>query len=319
MNVKTLPKGKKRRLKIRTKNKSYQPQDSSLYNLSPRRLEKELKISLAELEKLCPDENYRVFMQGTREIQCPKYELNKVHTRLASLLCRIKMPDYLHSGVKRRSYVTNALMHRGNVPVLTMDISKFFPFVTKSSIFNALIYHFKIDRDVAGVLAEICTIDGHLPTGSRISLPLAYWCSTKMYEKLERYCQNKDIRMTVYVDDITFSGKAVNRLVGKHAANIIGEAGYKVNEKKTKFFNASTPKLITGVIIKGEEVKVRNKHQKRIHELLEELPEARDDEHLETMQKELLGRLDAAGQLEQRFSSVARVMRDKINNPNINK
>jgi retron-type reverse transcriptase len=308
-------KEKKKRLKIRTKNKSYNINDSSLYNLSPQRLEKELKLSRAELEELCADENYRVFMQETREIQCPKYELNKVHTRLASLLCRIQMPDYLHSGVKKRSYVSNAMTHLGNVPVLTMDISKFFPSVTKSSIFNAFTGHFKIDRDVAGLLSELCTVDSHLPTGSRISLPLAYWCSKKMYEKLERYCQNKNIRMTVYVDDITFSGEAVNKLVEKHVASIIREAGYKVNEKKTRLYSSDKPKLITGVIINGDKVKVRNKHQLRIHELLQEMPEPESDEHLKAMQKELLGRLDAAGQLEERFSSMARVLRVKINKP----
>jgi len=248
-------------------------------------------------------------MREGREIQCPKFKLNKVHTRLASLLCRIKMPDFLHSGVKKRSYVTNAHAHLGDHPILTMDISSFFKSVSKTSIYHSFIEYFNMSPDIAGVLAELCSYNGHLPTGSRISLPLSFWCSKKMYDKLERYCLNKSIKMTVYVDDITFSGSMVTSLVSKHLGRVIQSSGYKVNLKKTRLYPKHKPKLITGVVVDGEKVKVRNEHQKKIHELLEEMPDPIDDERLEQLQVELLGRLNAAGQVEQRFSGVAKSIR----------
>lgn len=308
MSVKSLQHAK---LKIKTNNKSYPIKDSSLYNLTPHRLQKGLGLSIDELEKLTLDDNYRVFMQGNREIQFPKYKLNRVHTRLASLLCRIEMPDYLHSGVKKRSYITNAKAHLGNHPVLTMDISLFFKSISKPSIYNIFKEQFNSSPDVAGLLASLCSYKYHLPTGSRISLPLSYWCSNKMYSRLQNYCINKKIKMTAYVDDITFSGDSLSKLSIKHIENIISDSGYKVNKDKTRFYPKDKPKMITGVILNGDNIKVRNKHQKRIHELLIEMPTSTNDEHLEEMQTELLGRLDAAGQVEQRFSSVARSIRKK--------
>jgi len=311
MNEKSSQGLKKKKLKIKTKNKSYSVKDSSLYNLTKNRIEKQLGCSLLHLEALRSDDNYRVFMVDDREIQCPKFQLNKIHTRIASLLCRIQMPDFLHSGVKKKSYVTNANAHLGDHPVLTMDISSFFKSVSKTSIYNSFVQYFNVSPDIAGLLAELCSYNGHLPTGSRISLPLSFWCSKKMYDKLNSYCFNKDIKMTVYVDDITFSGEQVTSLVQKHLIRIIHGSGYQVNQKKTRLYAKYKPKQITGVVVNGNETKVRNAHQRKIHELLEEIPSPRDEEHLKKLQVELLGRLNAAAQVEIRFSGIARSIRNK--------
>lgn len=311
MNEKIFQGAKKKKLKIETNNKSYSIKDSSLYNLTKNSLEKQLGCSLLSLDTLRSDDNYRVFMVDGREIQCPKFKLNKIHTRIASLLCRIEMPDFLHSGVKKKSYVTNANAHLGDHPVLTMDISSFFKSISKTSIYNSFLQYFNISPDIAGLLAELCSYNGHLPTGSRISLPLSFWCSKKMYDKLSSYCFNKDIKMTVYVDDITFSGERVSLLVQKHLSRIIHDSGYQVNQKKTRLYTKYKPKQITGVIVNGNVTKVRNAHQRKIHELLEEMPYPRDEEHLDKLQVELLGRLNAAGQVEKRFSGIARSIRNK--------
>ena len=97
MNEKSSQSVNKKKLKIRTNNKSYSIKDSSLYNLTKNSLEKQLGCTLLHLETLRSDDNYRVFMVDDREIQCPKFQLNKIHTRIASLLCRIEMPDFLQS------------------------------------------------------------------------------------------------------------------------------------------------------------------------------------------------------------------------------
>lgn len=120
--------------------------------------------------------------------------------------------------------------------------------------------------------------------------------------------------MTVYVDDITFSGEKVSLLAQKHLGRIIHDSGYKVNQKKTRLYAKYKPKHITGVIVNGNETKVRNAHQRKIHELLEEMPHPRDEEHLEKLQVELLGRLNAAGQVEKRFSGIARSIRNEYAN-----
>jgi len=116
--------------RIKSKNKSYTLKDSALYNLTTKkRLVDLLGRPISELKAVSTDNNYRIFdlekASKQREIQAPTFALDVVQTRIASLLVRVAAPDYLHSGIKGRSNITNAEAHIGNHPVLTMDIRKF--------------------------------------------------------------------------------------------------------------------------------------------------------------------------------------------------
>ena len=54
---------------------------------------------------------YRQWSDGDRKIQEATEGLRKVHVRIATLLRRIAPPDYRHSGVRGRSFLTNAAVH----------------------------------------------------------------------------------------------------------------------------------------------------------------------------------------------------------------
>lgn len=97
----------KPKLKISTRDKSYNLIDSPLYKLkNKKRLAQLLNINLCDFRTLTSDdENYSVFEQlskkgKVRKIQKPVHKLDVVHTRIASLICRIQTPLYLHSGKK---------------------------------------------------------------------------------------------------------------------------------------------------------------------------------------------------------------------------
>jgi len=300
--------------RIKSKNKSYSLKDSPLYNLTTKkRLEKLLGKSINELKDLLPENNYRVFHieknRKQREIQAPTYGLDVIHTRIASLLVRLAVPDYLHSGIKGRSNITNAAVHIGDHPVLTMDIQKFYPSVSKKSIYHFFHKTMNSAPDVAGVLAELCSYEDHIPTGSRLSMPLSFWANYSMYSKIHSLCLRKNSVMSVFVDDLTFSGKNVNRLFKNNVGRIIKDAGLIVHPDKTRIYSQDTPKLITGVIVDGNGMSVRNKHHKAIYTLFSAIPECKDDKELEEMQKELFGRLNAAGQINSVFKQRATMLR----------
>ncbi len=124
--------------------------------------------------------------------------------------------------------------------------------------------------------------------------------------------------MSVFVDDLTFSGKNVNKLFSNSVAKIVQDAGLIVHPGKTQLYGHDKPKLITGVIVDGDGMSVRNKHHKAIYTLFSDIPECTDDVQLEKMQKELVGRLNAAGQIDsafkQRASQVSRVGLKSIKN-----
>lgn len=142
---------KKSKLKIKTKGKAYPRQDSPLYNIKSKHiLAKLLHCTLEDLKRLSKDDgNYKEFQEdrenkSSRKIQQPAHHLDKVHTRIASLLCRMDTPSYLHSGKKNHSNVSNALAHadqdRIGVPMMTTDIKSFFPSTTRKMIFSFFLF-----------------------------------------------------------------------------------------------------------------------------------------------------------------------------------
>lgn len=315
----------KRKLKprINSQNKSYTLKDSPLYNLTTkRRLESILGGSISSLKELFRDNMYRVFLhekegKKPREIQAPTYDLDVVHTRIASLLVRIAAPEYLHSGIKGKSNITNAEVHVGDYPVLTMDIQAFYPSVTKKSIFHFFNKLMKASPDVAGVLAELCSYQDHIPTGSRLSMPLSFWANYPMYSRIHTLCERKDVRMSVFVDDLTFSGANVNKLLKKEVEGIITCAGLTVHPKKTVLYGRDKPKLITGAIVDKEGMKVRNKHHKSIYTSFSEMETCKDDVELELLQKQLIGRLNAAGQIDPTFKQRAKTYQNIVKKKNV--
>lgn len=94
----------------------------SLYNSFPRTIEKNGKTK-------------------TRQIEHPILELRLIQKKLVRLLDRIQPPDYLHSGFRGRSYITNALQHDCTVPIAKIDIKSFFPALTQVSCIVALRTH----------------------------------------------------------------------------------------------------------------------------------------------------------------------------------
>lgn len=306
---------KVRKQKIQTKNKSYDLADCALYKvLSKKRLEKILLSSLSELKKLTNDSNYITFYEKSdvnkkRLIERPNERLDFIHTRIASLISRVKQPDYMHSGLKGRSYITNAQAHLGNSPTLTTDIRSFFPSTLRNKVFYFFHKKLNCSADVAELLSHICTINGHIPTGSRISMPLAYWANSEMFNRLDLLAHSYNARMTVYVDDVTFSGAGVNGYFLHKVKRIIESEGHAMHPNKTIIFRRDDVKIVTGVIVLSNELKARNLLHKNIFSDMELWKKINGGLEKEALKKRLLGRIYAAANIENRFKDKARTLK----------
>ena len=118
----------------------YPLEQSPLYKItSPRRLAEVLGLDEAELEELANRlDNYKRFKVGKtkkRDVQEPKDRLRAIHKRISRWLARIETPDYLHSAIKGRSYITNAKAHRADTNLIKVDIRSFFQNVTKHAVY----------------------------------------------------------------------------------------------------------------------------------------------------------------------------------------
>lgn len=312
-------KPKRRKLKIQTNNKNYSLSDSCFYKLkSKRKLAGILNTNLLTLKELTKDSYYNCFTDTSgkkpRNIEHPLIELDKVHTRIASLLCRISQPDYMHSGTKGRSHISNATAHIGPHKVLTSDIQSFYPNTSKAMVFNFFSRTLKCSADVAELLSNICTCKGHLPTGSRISMPLAFWANEPLFEILNKFSVKRDVKFTVYVDDIVFSGNAIDFKFTHNIRNIISQHGHTAHPKKTKLYKSNETKIITGVAVGETKILVANKHQKRIYQdLIQWKILEGDGIQFDELNLRLVGRIISQSLIDPRLKDKVRTLKTSIN------
>lgn len=289
---------------------SYPRNQSIFYKVtSPQMLADRLRVTLDELNELCAAlDNYKRWTDKKtgRPIQEPKPKLDKVHKRVAALLAKIDTPDYLHSAIKGRSYITNASGHSVNTGCVKIDVRKFYP-----SVRSQAVHHFFLDRmlctgDVAGILTKLLTVDGHLPTGSSSSPILSYFAYEDMFEALAALAKANGCIMTVYVDDVVFTGIGAKRGLLYAARKVF--AAFRLYGHKTKLFRPGQPRIITGVAVTKEGMKLPNKRQKSISDDYAAFEALLDGREKLQIARRLTGRLFEASQIDSAWRSRAEAM-----------
>lgn len=277
----------------------YSVNQSPFYRLnSKRKLAELLGFEMADFTKLVDDSNYHRFLnkQG-REIQHPIKELDPVHSRIAKLLARLDLPDYLHSR-KGRSYVSNAAAHMSDVPLIKTDISKFYPSTSFSSVFNLFRESFYCSPDVAWHLARLCCYKGmHLPTGSYLSGIIAFLAHRSMFDEIFELSRRAGCTMTCYVDDIVLSGSKATKTLLYEVRGIIARHGLAAKREKSKTFPANKPKIVTGVVIRSDGLAVPNKRLQDAQRVRNMIMKTSDLREKDRLRSSLKGKLQEAKQI----------------------
>ena len=229
-----------------------------------------------------------------RLIEPPKYELKAIQKRLKRMLAKIRVPDYVFSGIKGKSYIDNVSFHIGeNRNLLKIDYSSFFPSISRDLVYGFFRSDLLCSPDVATILTNFTTVDitktqawkkqeivdffsdkkiectNHLISGAPTSQLLSYLVNHKMFDEMQLLSEKHGITMTIYVDDITFSSKnRISQQFKKQILSIIKRNHYTPSYKKTKLYSRCYPKLVTGVVInsKGEKTIKNSLRLKIIHE-----------------------------------------------------
>ncbi len=208
----------------------------------------------------------------SRQIQEPKRRLQWIHGKIHALLSRVEVPEYLHSAVRGRSYISNAAAHDPSMPMIKIDVKKFFASVPRVAIFNFFAGPMKCRRDVAGLLADMLTFDAHLPTGSAASPIIAFYAFKPMFDEIEQFALAHGLKMTCYVDDMALSGPRANKAALFEVRKIIARHGLKSH--KAHVFAATQPKVVTGVCNTPAGPRVPNKLHLKIKTGFEIYPAA---------------------------------------------
>lgn len=270
---------------------------SALFKLtSPRRLAEILLVPRSTLERLvnAGDSNYlvRPDRKSGRIIEEPKPQLKLIHQRFARLLAQIETPDYLHSGVKGRSYITNANAHGADHACIKLDIKKFFPSSSSHYVQRFFEEVLEYPPDVASRAKRLLTYDGHLPTGGNASTILSFWAYKPMFDEIEALAKHHQCEFTLYVDDMSITGVFANRKCQQEARKIISR--YALRAHKAKAFSPGQPRVLTGIAKTRRGREVPHRRAKGIATLEQEVATAPTTADKLKLLPSLIGKLSEA-------------------------
>jgi len=284
----------------------YPLHQSPLYCLhSRRRLASEvIGMPLSRLESLAGQaDNYRPATRYTgskqRTVRVPKPPLRDVQGRIGDLLNRIELAPYMHSGCRGRSYVSNALAHAGAPWVAKLDIQRFYPSVTRDRVWHFFVDTMKCAPDVAALLASICTYQGSVPIGSRVSQVLAFHVVRPMLDELQAFARSRGAVFTCYVDDLTFSGRDIDASFKEQAEAIVCRHGFTPHDSRRH--GPGEERRVTGVVLGSEGPRVPDRNLEQIQATRATLAHAHDDVARLLGLSRLAGQLAAAAAIEERF------------------
>lgn len=284
--------------------KTYPINQSPLYRLHKKSdLEQLLNLKRGVLKKeVCFDSQYSVFYidkkdGGKRKVVNPRgRQIVNIQDRLFRYLNRIERPDWVKSGRKGDSYITNAAAHQNNKYGMKSDISSFYDSVTYSKIRRFFLEKMEMSKDTAEIVTRMVTYKRCLPTGGKTSMLVAYFAYQNMFEEIHQISDDRGIVFTLYVDDLSFSSN--NRIevdFFDEIHKIISKYGLKAKWKKTIFYSNQGYREYTGVGIKDGDMVLPNFTRQGIIDCFAKCQKNPDDMEL---LESLKGKLIAARQIE---------------------
>lgn len=246
--------------------KRYPMVDSPFFKLKGKgQLERLLDLDLDTLPEVIAERHYRVWLnEKGREIQAPMGKLQVIHERIAHLLARIQLPDYVYSR-KGRSHVDNAVQHAAKVPLIKTDICRFYPSTTRAMVMATFRDQFQCAEDVAHILADICCYrQKHLPTGSAVSGYMAFFAAKPLLDRVDALARSRGCTMSCFVDDITISGPGADLGLLLEVRRLVRMHGLKTKTSKSRVYSATRPKPVTGTIVIAGGLRLPNKQHLRI-------------------------------------------------------
>lgn len=244
---------------------------------------------------------YQMYLtKDNRLVENPNPKLKMVQRRILQLLQRENnlIPNYIMNR-KGSSWIENGTFHKESKYFYIIDLSKFFPSIVRIKVFYYFRHYQKTSIDVANTLANILTINiddikmkssvkewydevnttrkhciplSHLPTGSPTSPILSYLTNIAMFNELNTISKNINLKMSIYVDDITFSSSSpISKSTRDKINNVINKNRYTINKNKTKLKTRKYDHIvITGVVLQKSSngVTIKNKLSKKIVDYL---------------------------------------------------
>ena len=207
-----------------------------------------------------------------RKITDPNRQLKRIQRRIHALLKYVETPDYLHSGVFGRSYITNAKYHQSSNYMVTLDIAAFYNNCKRSYVYKFWHKTCKCAPDIAEILTELTTYQSIIPTGCPTSQRVAFFSYKEMFDELNSIAENYHCKFSVFVDDLTFSSNdpfVMSKIVSE-VKRVLVSYRHKAKESKIKYYGKNDTKIVTGVAIySNHQLRPLNKQQWKLFKLIQ--------------------------------------------------
>jgi RNA-directed DNA polymerase len=181
-----------------------------------------------------------------RQIDNPQEALKRVQTKiLKRLLVPVKLPDFLFGAVPKRSVHGHAARHLGAKTIVKMDIQSYYPNITTRHVYKVWRTVLGCSPPVASLLTKLTTCDFYLPQGAPTSPAIANLLLASFYGPVLNACQEMGIVVTVWVDDLTFSGERAREII-EPVRQTLAANGFKASQKKLHILGSKDAKHVTG-------------------------------------------------------------------------
>lgn len=192
---------------------------------------------------------------GTRSIKAPHRYLKMIQRYLNLCFLSVFTPAPNVTGfVPGKNVVTNAAMHTGKKYVYNIDLKDFFPSISFFRVWAVLskVPPFRLDNEVARIIANLCCDDECLPQGAPTSPILSNAVCMRLDRKLYNLAKEMDFTYSRYADDITISSNTniFSPEFREKIFTFIKEEGFEVNLKKERLQK-------NNVVVGGELIRER--------------------------------------------------------------
>ncbi|MGE4060881.1 MAG: reverse transcriptase family protein [Sphingomonadales bacterium] len=230
-----------------------------------------------------------IINRKVRKLAYPHGKLRRAHEILKFHLGKIKQPDYLFSPRKKRSQRDNAARHLHQNQILTLDIKQFYPSTKSRHVYQWAKNTLRMHDDVAGLFTRMVTIDGSVSFGSPLTPVLVSLIHREIFDEIGRLCQRKGLKLTLWVDNITISGRFVPGTLIQAIREVIRDKGLKSHE--LSYWMGNRAVSITGIQVTRSGLHVPRSVHDKIRNLYEQLSKTADAIEAENIATKLLSSL----------------------------
>ena len=179
------------------------------------------------------------------------------------ILSKVKIHYSAHGFAVNKSIITHSKIHIGQTHLLKIDLKDFFTSIKINqviTVFNSLGYN----HWVSFYLASICCLNGVLPQGAPTSPILSNIVAKSLDRRLMEFAKRFKLHYSRYADDLAFSGDMIPVKFIEYITLIIESCGFKVNEEKTRLIKHKGKRILTGISICEDSIKVPREYKRNL-------------------------------------------------------